>query len=158
VEIAKQLEALGVDIIEAGFPAASLGDFEAVRAVAHNVSCGVAALCRCVKEDVLRGWEAVKDAKKPRIHVFLATSDIHMEYKLKMKSDDVLKRAVESVTLAKSFCDDVEFSCDDGSRTRPEFLYKILEAVIKVGATTVSIPDTVGYAIPHEFGALIRGI
>jgi 2-isopropylmalate synthase len=158
VEIAKQLEALGVDIIEAGFPAASPGDFEAVRSVAQTVGCSVAALCRCVKEDIHRGWEAVKDAKKPRIHVFLATSDIHMEYKLKMKPDEVLKRAVESVALAKSFCDDVEFSCEDGSRSRTEFLYKILEAVIDAGATTVNIPDTVGYAVPHEFGALIRGI
>ena len=158
VEIAKQLEALGVDIIEAGFPAASPGDFEAVRSVSQNVACGVAALCRCVKEDIQRGWEAVKDAKKPRIHVFLATSDIHMEYKLKMKPDDVLKRAVESVTLAKSLCADVEFSCEDGSRTRPEFMFTILEAVIKAGATTVNIPDTVGYSIPHEFGGLIRKI
>jgi len=158
IEIAKQLEALGVDIIEAGFPASSIGDFEAVRAVSQNVSCSVAALCRCVPDDIMRGWEAVQYSKKPRIHVFLATSDIHMQYKLKMQPDEVVKSAVESVTLAKSLCGDIEFSCEDASRSDPKFLYRVLEAVIGAGATTVNIPDTVGYATPEEFGALIRGI
>lgn len=158
VEIAKQLEALGVDVIEAGFPAASPGDFEAVRAVSQYVSCSVAALCRCVEGDITKGWEAVKYGKKPRIHVFLATSDIHMKYKLKMEPEQVLERAKAGVALAKSFCNDVEFSCEDASRSDPAFLYKVLEAVIDAGATTVNIPDTVGYAAPNEFGALIRGV
>ncbi|WRS27044.1 2-isopropylmalate synthase [Oscillospiraceae bacterium MB08-C2-2] len=158
LEIARQLEALGVDVIEAGFPAASPGDFEAVRGVSQNVSCSVAALCRCVPDDITKGWEAVKYSQKPRLHVFLATSDIHMKYKLRMEPDQVLARAVEGVKLAKSFCEDVEFSCEDASRSTPEFLYRILEAVIEAGATTVNIPDTVGYAMPEEFGELIAGI
>ena len=158
LDIARNLERLGVDIIEAGFPAASPGDFEAVSAVSKNVSCSVAALCRCVPSDIKRGWEAVQYSKKPRIHVFLATSDIHMQYKLKMSPDEVVQRAVEGVTLARSLCKDVEFSCEDASRSDPRFLYRILEAVIEVGASTVNIPDTVGYAMPAEYGALIRGI
>lgn len=158
LEIARQLEAMGVDVIEAGFPAASPGDFEAVRAVSQDVACSVAALCRCVKADVEKGWEAVKYSKKPRLHLFLATSEIHMKYKLKMEQDEVLRRAVESVTLAKSLCEDVEFSCEDASRSDPAFLYRVLEAVIDAGASTVNIPDTVGYAMPDEFGKLIKGI
>ena len=158
LDIARQLERLGVDIIEAGFPAASPGDFEAVSAVSQNVGCTVAALCRCVPGDIKKGWEAVCKGKKPRLHVFLATSDIHMKYKLKMEPDEVLRRAVEGVELACSLCSDVEFSCEDASRSEPKFLYRILEAVIDAGAKTVNIPDTVGYAMPHEFGGLIRGI
>lgn len=158
LEIARQLEKLGVDVIEAGFPAASPGDAEAVRKVAENVNCGVAALCRCVKSDIEKGWEAVSVAKKPRIHVFLATSEIHMKYKLRMTPDEVYQTAIESVKYAKTFCDDVEFSCEDASRSEPKFLYKILEAVIDAGAKTVNIPDTVGYAMPEEFGNLIKGI
>ncbi|HHY51638.1 MAG TPA: 2-isopropylmalate synthase [Clostridiales bacterium] len=158
LEIARHLESLGVDVIEAGFPAASPGDFEAVRAVSQNVNCSVAALCRCVPDDIHKGWEAVKYSKNPRLHVFLATSDIHMKYKLRMEPDEVLRRAVEGVRLAKSFCDNVEFSCEDASRSRPEFLYRVLEAVIEAGATTVNIPDTVGYATPPEFGRLIQSI
>lgn len=158
LQIARQLEKLGVDVIEAGFPASSPGDFEAVRAVSQNVGCSVAALCRCVPEDIEKGWDAVKYSAKPRLHVFIATSDIHMRYKLRMEPDQVLKNAVEGVTLAKSFCEDVEFSCEDASRSNPEFLYRILTAVIGAGATTVNIPDTVGYAMPDEFGAFIRDI
>lgn len=158
LELAKHLESLGVDVIEAGFPAASPGDFEAVRAVSQNVGCSVAALCRCVKADIEKGWEAVRYAKKPRLHVFLATSDIHMKYKLRMEPDEVFQRAVENVRFAKSLCDDVEFSCEDASRSEPAFLYRVLEAVINEGATTVNIPDTVGYSMPEEFGALIKGI
>ena len=158
LEIAKQLEALGVDIIEAGFPASSPGDFEAVRAVSQNVGCSVAALCRCVGDDIKKGWQAVKYGKKPRLHVFIATSDIHMQYKLKMTKEQVLSRAVECVSLAKSLCGDIEFSCEDASRSSPEFLYRVLEKVIDAGATTINIPDTVGYAMPDEFGALIRGV
>lgn len=158
LEIARQLEALGVDMIEAGFPAASPGDFEAVRGVSQNVNCSVAALCRSVPADIQKGWEAVQYSKKPRLHVFLATSDIHMKYKLRMEPEEVLTRAVAAVRLAKSLCDDVEFSCEDASRSNPEFLYRILEAAIGEGATTVNIPDTVGYAMPGEFGALIAGV
>ena len=158
LEIARQLEALGVDVIEAGFPAASPGDFEAVRAVSENVKCSVAALCRSVPADIHRAWEAVRGSAKPRLHIFIATSDIHMKYKLRMEPDAVFESAVSAVKLAKSLCDDVEFSCEDASRSNPAFLYKILEAVIDAGATTVNIPDTVGYAVPDEFGALIAGI
>lgn len=155
LEIARQLENLGVDIIEAGFPAASPGDFDAVRAVSGLVNCGVAGLCRCVEADIRTGWEALKDAQKPRLHLFLATSPIHMEYKLRMKPEEVLRRAVEGVKLAKTLCSDVEFSCEDASRSDPAFLAQILEAVIEAGATTVNIPDTVGYAQPQEYGELI---
>ena len=158
LEIARQLESLGVDVIEAGFPAASPGDFEAVRAVSQTVKCSVAALCRCVTADIERGWEAVKYSPKPRIHVFLATSEIHMQYKLKMTQEEVLQRAIEGVTLARSLCEDVEFSCEDASRSEPKFIYRVLQAVIAAGASTVNIPDTVGYAMPDEFGAFIRGI
>jgi len=158
VEIARQLEALGVDIIEAGFPAASPGDFEAVRAVAETVNCGVAALCRCNKDDIQKGWDAVGHAKKPRLHVFLATSEIHMTYKLQMTPDEVVSSVAENVRFAKSLCDDIEFSCEDASRSEPEFLYKVIETAIDAGATTVNIPDTVGYAVPEEYAALIRGI
>ncbi len=146
---------LGVDIIEAGFPAASPGDFEAVRTVSQNVSCGVAALCRCTEVDIKRGWEAVKYAKLPRLHLLLATSEIHMKYKLNMEPKEVLERIAHGVALAKSLCGDVEFSCEDGSRTVPEFLFKAIETAINAGASTVNIADTVGYAVPEEFGALI---
>ena len=156
LEIAKQLERLGVDAIEAGFPIASKGDFQAVKTIAQNVRKPViVALARAVKQDIDRAWEAIQYAAKPRIHTFIATSDIHMKHKLKMEPDEVLKRAVEMVSYAKSLCNDVEFSPEDGTRTRPEFLYKILEAVIGAGANVINIPDTVGYAMPDEFGALI---
>jgi len=158
LEIARQLELLGVDIIEAGFPAASPGDFEAVRAVSKSVDCSVAALCRCVPADIERGWDAVRLGKKPRIHVFLATSEIHMKYKLRMEPDEVFRRAVEGVKLARTLCEDVEFSCEDASRSDPAFLYKVLEAVIDAGASTVNIPDTVGYAMPAEYGQLVKGV
>ena len=158
LEIARLLEKLGADVIEAGFPAASQGDFDAVKAVAYTVKCGVAALARCVPGDIERAWEAVKHGEKPRLHVFIATSEIHMRHKLRMTRGQVLRSAVESVKLAKSFFGDVEFSCEDASRSDPAFLYEILAAVIDAGAGTVNIPDTVGYSMPGEFGALIRGI
>ena len=158
VEIARALEALGVDIIEAGFPAASPGDFEAVTAVAKSVGCGVAALCRCNEDDIKKGWEAVKHAKKPRLHTFLATSEIHMAHKLKMTEEEVLKSIAENVKFARSLCDDIEFSCEDASRSEPAFLYKAVETAIAAGATTINVPDTVGYAVPEEYAALIRGI
>ncbi|MCL2059861.1 MAG: 2-isopropylmalate synthase [Oscillospiraceae bacterium] len=158
LEIAKQLEPLGVDFIEAGFPAASPGDFDAVKAIAHNVGCGVAAMCRCVESDIRRSWEAIRDAAQPRLHLVIATSDIHMQYKLRMTPDDVLRRASESVRLAKSLCADVEFSCEDATRSDISFLYSILEAAIYEGATTINIADTVGYSMPGEFGDMIRKI
>lgn len=158
LEIARQLDALGVDVIEAGFPAASSGDFQAVRAVSEQVSCAVAALCRCVEDDIRKAHEALLPCKKPRLHLFIATSEIHMRDKLKMEPEQVLQRAVESIRLAHSLCDDVEFSCEDASRSDPEFLCRVLEAAIDAGATTVNVPDTVGYALPDEFGALIRTV
>jgi len=159
LEIAKQLAKMGVDVIEAGFAIASPGDFEAVKAVAQNVrGVTVASLCRAVEKDIDRAWEAVKDAERPRLHTFIATSDIHMKYKLRMTEEQVLERAVAMVKYAKKYCEDVEFSAEDASRTRPEFLYRIIEEVIKAGATVVNIPDTVGYATTKEFGTLIRSI
>ena len=159
LEIARQLENLGVDAIEAGFPISSKGDFEGVKAIAQNIRRPViTALARAVRQDIDRAWEAVRYAARPRIHTFIATSDIHMQYKLRMEPEEVLKKAVESVAYAKSLCPEVEFSPEDASRSRPEFLYRILEAVIEAGADVVNIPDTVGYSTPAEFGAFIRGI
>jgi len=159
LEIAKQLAKLGVDIIEAGFPISSPGDFEAVKIVAKKIKGPIiAGLARAKKEDIKRAWDAVKYSQKPRIHVFLATSKIHMKYKLKKAKEEILRIAVEGVKYAKKLTDDVEFSPEDASRTEPKFLYQIVEAVIDAGATTVNIPDTVGYATPVEFGNLIRGI
>lgn len=157
--IAKQLKALGVDIIEAGFPAASEGDFEAVKAIARSVKgVVITGLARTTKQDIDTAWEALKYSDNPRIHTFIATSEIHMKYKLKMTQEEVLQRACEMVRYAKSKCKSVEFSPEDGSRTNPEFLYRILEGVINAGADIVNIPDTVGYATPDEFGELIKGI
>ena len=156
LRIATQLEALGVDVIEAGFPAASEGDFEAVKAIAETLKkAQIAALCRANKNDIVRGWEAVKDAVNPRIHTFIATSELHMKYKLQMEPEKVLKKAVEAVTLAASFTDNVEFSAEDGSRSDKDFLCKVFEAVIDAGATTINLPDTVGYAVPEEFSELV---
>ena len=149
LEIAKQLESLGVDAIEAGFPIASNGDFEAVKLIAQNIKKSiVTALARCSKGDIDRAYDAIKYAPKKRIHVFLATSDLHMKYKLNMTEDEVLEKAVNMVAYAKTLVEDVEFSAEDRSRTRKEFLYKVLEKVIDAGATVVNIPDTVGYSIP----------
>lgn len=159
VEIAAQLERLGVDAIEAGFPVASKGDFEAVKAIAQSIRKPIiVGLARAVKGDIERAWEALKYAARPRIHTFIATSDIHMKYKLKMKPEEVLKQVKDAVTFAKSLCEDVEFSAEDGSRSRPEFLYRVIETAIGAGATTINIPDTVGYGTPQEFGELIASI
>ncbi len=159
LEIAAQLERLGVDVIEAGFAVASPGDFEAVREVARHIKkCTIASLARTMEKDIDRAWEAVKEAASPRIHTFIATSDIHMKHKLRMTEEQVLDRAAAMVRYAKKYCEDIEFSPEDAGRSRPEFLYRILEAVIKAGATCVNIPDTVGYTVPHEFGTLINGI
>jgi len=159
LRIAVQLARLGVDVIEAGFPAASPGDLEAVRRIALEVEGPViCALARAREGDIRAAWEAIRYAERPRIHVFIATSDVHLRHKLRLSRDEVLKRAREMVAYAKSLCPDVEFSPEDASRTDPAFLHEVLEAVIDAGATTVNIPDTVGYAIPGEFAALIRGI
>ena len=159
LEIARQLEKLGVDVIEAGFAIASPGDFEAVKAVSESIkNVTIASLCRAVEKDIDRAWEAVKGAQSPRIHTFIATSDIHLKYKLKMTEDEVLERAVAMVKYAKKYCSDVEFSAEDASRTRVEFLIKVVEEVIKAGATVVNIPDTVGYTTPTEYGKIIRAI
>jgi len=159
LEIAKQLESLRVDIIEAGFPISSPGDFEAVKTVAKEIKkIGVCSLARAVKKDIDAAYNAVKYAKKPRLHVFLATSKIHMKYKLKKAESEILKAAAWGVKYAKRKMEDVEFSPEDASRTDREFLYEVLEAVIDAGATTVNIPDTVGYTTPYEFASLIKGI
>ncbi|MDY6903327.1 MAG: 2-isopropylmalate synthase [Thermodesulfobacteriota bacterium] len=159
VRIASRLEKLGVDIIEAGFPAASKGDMEAVTQVAKKLEkTAVAGLARTNREDIDKAWAAVSHAVRPRIHVFIATSDIHMEHKLRMAREQVIQSAVAGVTYARSLCDNVEFSAEDASRSDRNFLCKIFEAVIEAGATTINVPDTVGYAIPEEFGDLIRYI
>ncbi|MFH1406620.1 MAG: 2-isopropylmalate synthase [Candidatus Omnitrophota bacterium] len=159
LEVAHQLAKLNVDVIEAGFPVASSGDFKAVELIAEKIKgpiiCGLA---RAIKKDIDAARKALKKAHRQRIHVFLATSKIHMKYKLKKAEDEILRQAVESVKYAKRFVSDIEFSPEDATRTDPEFLYKVLEAVIDAGATTVNIPDTVGYTIPNEYGQLIRGI
>lgn len=159
LEIAKQLEKLKVDIIEAGFAIASPGDFQAVKAVAETVKdVRVASLARALPQDIDRAYEAVKDAQGPRIHTFIATSDIHMKYKLKATPENVLERAVHMVRYAKGYLDDVQFSAEDATRSQPAFLYKIFEAVIQAGAKVINVPDTVGYTTPDEFTALIKGI
>ena len=158
LRLAYQLEKLGVDVIEAGFPAASPGDFEAVQLVAGKIkNCQVAGLARASKADIDKAWGAVKNAVNPRIHTFLATSDIHLEYKLRMTRDEALKTAVEAVRYARSLTDNVEFSTEDGSRTDIDFMCRILEATIDAGATTINIPDTVGYSMPEEFGQFCKG-
>ncbi len=159
LEIAKQLEKLGVDVIEAGFPASSPGDFEAVRLIAQEVKHPVICpLASATPEAVDKAWEAVKGADHPRIHIFLSASDIHLSYQLKKSREEILQLSKEMVTRAKGYVNDVEFSPMDASRTEPAYIYQILEAVIDAGATTVNIPDTVGYAAPQEFGNLIQGI
>lgn len=159
LEIARQLERLGVDVIEAGFPQASQGDFEAVRTIANAVRGPViAALARALPGDIDRAAEAVSGAVKPRIHTFIATSDIHMKYKLSKTPDEVLEMAVEAVRRARRYVDDVEFSAEDATRSDPAFLCRVFEAVIEAGATTINIPDTVGYTTPGEYAELIRYI
>ena len=159
LEIAKQLAVLGVDVIEAGFPISSPGDFEAVKRVSKEVKgpiiCGLA---RAIEKDIDAVYNAVKYSARPRIHVFLATSKIHMKYKLKKAEDEILKLAVASVKLARAKCADIEFSPEDSTRTEESFLYKVVESVIDAGASTVNIPDTVGYTTPFEYAELIRGI
>lgn len=157
LRVARALAELGVDVIEAGFPAASRGDWDAVNAVAREVQgpiiCGLA---RSTREDIELAAKALRDAPRHRIHVFLATSAIHRQFKLNMAKDEILRHAVEGVRIAREFCDDVEFSPEDASRTELEFLAEVVEAVIEAGATTVNIPDTVGYTVPHEFAEMFR--
>lgn len=167
LEVARTLRRLGVDIIEAGFPAASPDDLEAVRRIAEEVGnepgpngkppviCGLA---RATAGDIEKAWQAIQPAARPRIHTFLATSEVHMRHKLRMDPEEVIDRAVETVGMAKGLCPDVEFSPEDAGRSDPEFLYVILAEAIKAGATTLNIPDTVGYTTPEEFGGLIAGI
>lgn len=167
IEIARQLSRLGVDICEAGFPIASPGDFEAVRRIAEEVGpltegrksgqpMVIAGLARANKQDIKRAYEAVQVAPRHRIHTFLATSDIHLKHKLKMDREECIDQVIESVKYAKSFCEDIEFSPEDAGRSDPEFLVQVLEQAIKAGATTLNIPDTVGYTTPEEFGWLIK--
>lgn len=169
LEVARALTRLGVDVIEAGFPAASPDDLEAVRRIAEEVGnpsksepglkvpviCGLA---RASVNDIDKAYEAIQNAQYPRIHTFIATSEIHMKYKLKMDRAQVLEKVATMVAYAKSKCDDIEFSPEDAGRSEPEFLYEVLEVAIKAGATTLNIPDTVGYTMPDEYGALISGI
>jgi 2-isopropylmalate synthase len=170
LELARALARLGVDVIEAGFPAASPDDLAAVRAIAERIGARpvdgrggseapiICGLARASRGDIERAWEAVKPATRPRVHTFLATSELHMKHKLRMTRTDVLDRVRDMVSYAKSFCEDVEFSPEDAGRSEPEFLYEVLARAIRAGATTLNIPDTVGYTTPDDFGALIGGI
>jgi 2-isopropylmalate synthase len=157
LRLAHQLDRLGVDVIEAGFPISSEGDFHAVQAVARDVRRPViAALARCCRDDIERAWRAVEAASRPRIHTFLATSDIHLQHKLRISRRRCLEQARDAVRFARSLCQDIEFSPEDATRSDIEFLCELLEAVIQAGATTINIPDTVGYTVPEEFAGLIR--
>jgi 2-isopropylmalate synthase len=167
LEIARALARMGVDVIEAGFPAASPDDLEGVRRIATEVGNSpgpsgeppiICGLARATRQDIDKSWEAVQHAARPRIHTFLATSPIHMEYKLRMDPEEVVDKVREMVSYAKAYCDDVEFSPEDAGRSDPEFLYLVLGEAIEAGATTLNIPDTVGYTTPDEFGGLIGGI
>ena len=159
LRLAHQLDRLGVDVIEAGFPIASDGDFESVKAIAEVVRRPIiAGLARASQLDIERAWEALRGAARPRIHVFLATSDIHLQYKLRITREQCLEQAREAIRFANSLCSDIEFSPEDATRTDPDFLCQVLEAVVEAGATTLNIPDTVGYTVPSEFGELITTI
>ncbi len=159
VKMARQLELLGVDVIEAGFPISSEGDYRAVCEIAKQTKrATVAGLARAKKEDIDRAWDAIRHAVKPRIHTFIATSDIHMEYKLKKSREQVLSDAVWAVKYARSLCPEVEFSAEDATRSDVDFLCQIIEATIDAGATIINIPDTVGYCMPWEFGELIKTV
>jgi len=159
VQVARKLEKLGVDVIEAGFPASSPGDLKSVLDIAGIVKDrAVAGLCRSLEKDIDAGWSALEKAAQPRLHVFLATSPIHMEWKLKMTPEEVLEQAASAVRYAKKFCNDVEFSAEDAFRSDPDFVCRVFGEVIKAGALTVNFPDTVGYAMPDEFGKRIKYI
>ena len=159
VRLARQLERLGVDVIEAGFPIASEGDFDAVRAVAAECrGARVAALCRTAEADILRAWEALRGAARPRIHTFVATSDIHLEYKLRKTRGEVLEMTRGAVRLARTLADDVEFSAEDATRSDVDYLCEVFAAAVEEGATTLNVPDTVGYTTPTEFRELVRAV
>ncbi len=166
LEVARALARMGVDVIEAGFPAASPDDLEAVRRIAQEIGNStegtqvpvICGLARAIQADIDKAWEAVRGASHPRIHTFIATSDIHLQYKLKMERSAVVEQIRRMVAYARGLCEDVEFSPEDAGRSDPEFLYQVLEVAIQEGASTLNIPDTVGYTMPDEFGALIAGI
>ncbi|SHK42167.1 2-isopropylmalate synthase [Thermocrinis minervae] len=159
LQMAHQLAKLGVDVIEAGFAAASKGDFEAINLIASEVKGPViCSLARALEKDIEIAAQALAPAERKRIHTFIATSEIHMKYKLRMSEEEVLERAKKAVEFARRFTDDVEFSCEDATRSQREFLYRVIETAIKAGATVINIPDTVGYAVPEEFGKLIEDI
>ena len=159
LEIARQLQKLGVDIIEAGFPVTSPGDFEAVTLIAKEIRNSViCVLTHAVLDAIDQSWKAVRRAENPRIHIVLSSSDIHLFYQLRKNRDEIVQMSCDSVARARKYCSNVEFSAMDASRTEPEFIYRLLKAVIDAGATTVNIPDTVGYAMPDQFGALIKGV
>ncbi len=158
LEIAEQLARLGVDVIEAGFPISSPGDFEGVQQIARGVSgVTICALARAIEKDVRTAWDAIKDAERPRIHTFISTSDVHLEHQMRKSRDEVLEMTKRMVALSVSLCDDVEFSAMDATRSDPDYLAAVLRAAVEEGAKTINIPDTVGYAIPSEFGDFIRG-
>ena len=157
IEVAKQLEALKVDIIEAGFAAASPGDAAAIAAIADTVrGATICSLARCREQDIEAAWNSIRRAESARIHTFLATSPVHMEYKLKMTPDEVLESVAHNVAFAKKFCSDIEFSAEDATRSDLDFLCRVVETAIKAGATTINIPDTVGYMIPQEYASRIK--
>ncbi|MFA5310845.1 MAG: 2-isopropylmalate synthase [Candidatus Omnitrophota bacterium] len=159
LEVAFQLEKLGVDVIEAGFPIASPGDFKAVAKISKVIKKGaVCALARCLRPDIEAAYNATKAAKHPRLHIFLATSKIHLKYKFKKAEDEILKLAIEAVKLGRGFCHDIEFSPEDATRSEKDFLYRVIESVIKAGAKTINIPDTTGYTYPQEMYSLIKDI
>ncbi len=163
LEVARQLARLGVDIIEAGFAIASPGDHDAIRSISHEVGQlpngpTIASLARCNKKDIDTAWSSVRDAKRPRIHTFLATSDIHLQYKLKISRNDCIEQIGEMVSYARSLCDDIEFSPEDAGRSDPEFLWQALSVAVQAGATTLNIPDTVGYLTPNEYYKMIADI
>ena len=159
LQVAEALDAMGVDVIEAGFAVASKGDFESVHEIAKRAkNATICSLARAVKGDIEAAAEAIKPAENKRIHTFISTSPLHMKYKLQMEPDVVLGKITESVSLARNFTDDVEWSCEDGSRTEHDFLCKSIETAIAAGATTINVPDTVGYCIPQEYADLITMI
>ena len=152
IEIAKKLDEMGVDVIEAGFAASNNKDFEAIREIAKVVKhATVVSLARCNKNDIDRAYESIKEAAHPKIHTFIATSDIHMKYKLKMTREEVLEKVRECVSYAKSKCNEIEFSLEDATRTDKDFACKVIDTAIESGATTINIPDTVGYTVPCDY-------
>ena len=159
LEIAHQLEKLGVDVIEAGFPVTSPGDFEAVRLIAKEVrGPSICALMHANIAAIDRSWEAIKCGSNPRIHIVLSSSDVHLLYQLKKTREQILQMSVDTVKHARKYTSNIEFSAMDASRTEPEFIYQLIKSVIDAGATTVNIPDTVGYAMPYQWGQYIEGV